>query len=89
MPLNIAYRDETALRDRCEIATVRTARHDEVSYEAGAVVPSGVWRSLTQADVESITAPRQTLDSTLVEIVRPPFQEGLPLEQHARPLGSV
>ncbi|WEB38780.1 hypothetical protein MOV08_05315 [Streptomyces yunnanensis] len=89
MPLHIVYDDETALRSRCEIATVRTARPDEVTYETGAVVPSGTWRSLTQAEIKSITAPRQTLDSTVVEIVQPPFQDGLPLEQLAQPLGDA
>ncbi|MEU7184092.1 MULTISPECIES: hypothetical protein [Streptomyces] len=89
MPLNIAYSDEAALRARCDVATVRTTRPDEAAYEAGAVVPSGLWRPMADADVKAITAPRRPLDSTLVEIVRPPFQEGRPLETLVQPMGDA
>ncbi|MEU5811206.1 hypothetical protein [Streptomyces sp. NPDC047718] len=88
MPLHIAYGDQTALRTRCEVAAVRTTRKEESAYEPGAVIPAGQWRPMTDADVKSVTAPRRPLDSTLVEIVRPPFKEGAALEDLARPMGD-
>ncbi|MFD6181369.1 hypothetical protein [Streptomyces goshikiensis] len=88
MPLHIAYGEQSALRARCEVATVRTTRPGEAAYEPGAVVPSGQWRPLTEADVKAATAPRRPLDSTLVELVRPPFREGSPLEDLPRSLGD-
>ncbi|MFE2167837.1 hypothetical protein ACFXB3_22685 [Streptomyces sp. NPDC059447] len=88
MPLHIAYGDPAALRARCEVATVRTTRPEEAAYEPGAVVPSGQWRPMAEADVKAVTAPRRPLDSTLVEIVRPPFRDDLPLEDLAHPLGD-
>ncbi|MFE7316552.1 hypothetical protein ACFU7T_26175 [Streptomyces sp. NPDC057555] len=89
MPLSIVYDDEAALRARCETATVRATRRDEAAYEAGAVVPSGLWGQLTETDIKSITPPHRPLDSTLVEIVRPPFQREIPLEDLARSLGDA
>ncbi|MFJ6480462.1 hypothetical protein ACIQK6_10055 [Streptomyces sp. NPDC091682] len=88
MPLHIAYGDPSALRARCEVATVRTTRPEETAYEPGSVVPAGQWRPMTEADVKAVTAPRRPLDSTLVEIVRPPYSEGQPLENLTRPLGD-
>ncbi|MFE2326017.1 hypothetical protein ACFXD5_19165 [Streptomyces sp. NPDC059385] len=88
MPLHIAYGDPAALRARCEVTTVRTTRPEEAAYEPGAVVPSGQWRPMAEADVKAVTAPRRPLDSTLVEIVRPPFRDDLPLEDLAHPLGD-
>ncbi|MEW2417531.1 hypothetical protein AB0953_27965 [Streptomyces sp. NPDC046866] len=88
MPLHIAYADQAALRARCEVATVRTSRPEENAYEPGSVVPAGHWRPMTEADVKAVTAPRRPLDSTLVEIVRPPFQDGLLLDDLARALGD-
>ncbi|MFK0296818.1 hypothetical protein ACIQU6_40995 [Streptomyces sp. NPDC090442] len=89
MPLNIAYIDAASFRARCEISAARTAQRDEDAYEAGAVVPSGAWRSLSRADVEPITAPRFASGSTLVEIVRPPSHEGIPLENLAHSMGDA
>ncbi|MHC6625713.1 hypothetical protein ACYTFC_06335 [Streptomyces globosus] len=86
--LYIVYGDQAALRARCEVASVRTTREDETTYEPGAVIPAGQWRSMTGVDVKSLTAPRKPLDSTLVEIVRPPFRDGHPLEDLAQPLGD-
>ncbi|MFF0550816.1 hypothetical protein ACFYUL_17850 [Streptomyces sp. NPDC004311] len=88
MPLHIAHGDPAALRARCEVATVRTTRPAETAYEPGAVVPAGQWRSMTEADVKAVTAPRRPLDSTLVEIVRPPLREGQPLDNLTSPLGD-
>lgn len=88
MPLHIAYGDPSALRARCEIATVRTARPEETAYEPGAVVPAGQWRPMSETDIKAVTAPRRPLDSTLVEIVRPSYREGLPLEDLTLPLGG-
>ncbi|KOU27938.1 hypothetical protein [Streptomyces sp. WM6368] len=88
MPLHIAYGDPSALRARCEIATVRTARPGEAAYEPGAIIPAGQWRPMSEADVKAVTAPRRPLDSTIVEIVRPTFREGLPLEDLTGPLGD-
>lgn len=88
MPLHIAYGDPLALRARCEVASVRTTRPEETAYEPGAVVPSGQWRPMTDTDVKTVTAPRRPLDSTLVEIVRPPYRDGLPLEDLTRSLGD-
>ncbi|MFA7764813.1 hypothetical protein [Streptomyces sp. NRRL S-448] len=88
MPLHIAYGDPFALRARCEVATVRTTRPEETAYDPGAVVPAGQWRPMTDTDVKAVTAPRRPVDSTLVEIIRPPHREGLPLEDLTRPLGD-
>ncbi|MEU8462281.1 hypothetical protein [Streptomyces sp. NPDC029003] len=88
MPLHIAYGDETALRARCEVATVRTTHEHETDYEPGAVVPSGLWAPMTDQDIKSVTAPRRPLDSTLVEVVQPPFPEGQALEDLPRPMGD-
>lgn len=88
MPLYIAYGDPSALRARCEIATVRTTRPEETAYEPGALIPAGQWRPMTEVDVKAVTAPRRPLDSTLVEVVRPPYREGLPLEALTDPLGD-
>ncbi|MFJ6798030.1 hypothetical protein [Streptomyces sp. NPDC091268] len=88
MALHIAYGDQAALRARCQVAAVRTTRENENAYESGAVVPAGQWRPMTDADIKSVTAPRRPLDSTLVEIVRPPFQEGFALDDLARPMGD-
>ncbi|MFF5447146.1 hypothetical protein [Streptomyces sp. NPDC012888] len=43
MPLRLAFDDLDALRERCDTATVRTAK-DEPEYEAGAVIPAGPWQ---------------------------------------------
>ncbi|MEU3914037.1 hypothetical protein [Streptomyces sp. NPDC029721] len=88
MPLHIAYGDPAALRARCEISTARSARPEEDGYETGSVVPAGQWRAMAESDVRAVTAPRRPLDSTLVEIVRPPFRDGLPLEDLTRPMGD-
>ncbi|MFJ3877432.1 hypothetical protein ACIPW5_08250 [Streptomyces sp. NPDC090077] len=88
MPLHIAYGDQAALRTRCEVAAVRTTREDESTYEPGAVIAAGQWRPMTEVDVKSVTAPRRPRDSTLVEIVRLPFEEGAALEDMALPLGD-
>ncbi|WP_405979049.1 hypothetical protein [Streptomyces sp. NBC_00158] len=88
MPLHIAYGDPAALRARCEISTARSAHPEENDYEAGSVVPAGQWRAMAESDVRAVTAPRRPLDSTLVEIVRPPFCDGLPLEDLTRPMGD-
>lgn len=88
MPLHIAYGDPSALRARCEVSAVRATHLEETAYEPGAVVPSGPWRPLADADVRALTAPRRPLDSTLVEVVRPSYQGGLPLEDLIRPLGD-
>ncbi|MFD7015853.1 hypothetical protein [Streptomyces sp. NPDC059928] len=88
MPLNIAYGDSAALRARCEVAGVRTTRPNESAYEVGAVVPCGLWRPMAEADAKAVTAAYRPLDSTLVEIVRPPFRRGNSLEDLTRPLGD-
>ncbi|WP_371676999.1 hypothetical protein [Streptomyces sp. NBC_01276] len=88
MPLHIAFGDPAALRARCEVATARAASPDDVEYEPGSVVPSGQWRPMADADLRAVSAPRRPLDSTLVEIVRPPFRDGLPLEDLIRPMGD-
>ncbi|MGW2584845.1 hypothetical protein ACWCYZ_26560 [Streptomyces virginiae] len=88
MPLHIAYGDPSTLRARCETATVRTTRRDETTYEAGAIIPAGQWRPMTEAEVKAVTAPRRPLDSTLVEIVQLTHREGLPLEELTGPLGD-
>ncbi|MFB7178585.1 hypothetical protein ACFCYI_12870 [Streptomyces sp. NPDC056257] len=88
MPLHIAYGDPSALRARCEVATVRTTRLEESTYEPGAIIPAGQWHSMSEADVKAVTAPRRPLDSTLVEVVRPAYQEGCALEDLTRPLGD-
>ncbi|MFJ7589026.1 hypothetical protein ACIQZO_16920 [Streptomyces sp. NPDC097617] len=88
MPLHIAYGDPSALRARCEIATVRTVRPGEAAYEPGAIIPAGQWRPMSEADVKAVTAPRRPLDSTIVEIVRPAYREGLPLEDLTGLLGD-
>ncbi|MER6254974.1 hypothetical protein ABT224_26850 [Streptomyces sp. NPDC001584] len=88
MPLHIAYGDPSVLRARCEIATVRTVRLEESTYEPGAIIPAGQWHPMTEADVKAVTAPRRPLDSTLVEVVRPAYQEGCELEDLTRPLGD-
>ncbi|MFD5620538.1 hypothetical protein [Streptomyces yangpuensis] len=88
MPLYIAYGAPSALRARCQVATVRTAPAEDPDYEPGAVVPTGRWHPMTDTDIKAVTAPRRPLDSTLVEIVRPPLREGLPLEDLTRPLGD-
>ncbi|MFI1060453.1 hypothetical protein ACH4TC_01000 [Streptomyces spororaveus] len=43
---------------------------------------------MTDRDVKAVTAPRRPPDTTLVEIIRPPYREGLPLEDLTRPLGD-
>ncbi|MER5807561.1 hypothetical protein ABT143_05100 [Streptomyces sp. NPDC002033] len=43
---------------------------------------------MTAAEVKTASAPRRPLDSIMVEIVRPPFQEGQALEDLTRPLGD-
>ncbi|WP_162689095.1 hypothetical protein [Streptomyces sp. ICC1] len=88
MPLHIAFRDPAALRARCEVSTVRTTRPEETSHEPGAVVPTGQWRPMADADIRAVTAPRRPLDSTLVEIVQPSYRGGLPLEDLPRSLGD-
>lgn len=88
MPLHIAYSDPSTLRARCQVSSVRTTRPGDTAYEFGAVVPAGQWRPMTDTDVQAVTAPRQPLDSTLVEIVRPPYRGGLPLEDLPHPLGD-
>ncbi|MFD9009893.1 hypothetical protein [Streptomyces sp. NPDC059552] len=88
MPLHIAYGDPSALRARCEVATVRTTRLEESTYEPGAIIPAGQWHSMSEADVKAVTAPRRPLDSTLVEVVRPAYQEGCELEDLTHPLGD-
>ncbi|MGW6821193.1 hypothetical protein [Streptomyces sp. NPDC055005] len=88
MPLHIAYGDPSALRARCEMATAQPTSPEETAYESGAIIPAGQWRPMTQADVRAVTAPRMPLDCTLVEIVRPPYRDGLPLEDLTRPLGD-
>ncbi|MFE9477606.1 hypothetical protein ACFYNM_03265 [Streptomyces spororaveus] len=56
MPLHIAYGAPSALRARCEVATVRTTRPDEAAYEPGAIIPAGQWRPMREADVKAVTA---------------------------------
>lgn len=46
MPLNIAFRDPTPLRARCQHTHVRVT-HADARYEDGAVVPGEVWNPLT------------------------------------------
>lgn len=87
MPLHIAFNDLDALRERCETATVRTTKQDP-AYEEGAVVPSGPWRPLTEADGLSLAVRAWTPAATLVEIVRPPAPREEGLEHLARPLGD-
>ncbi|MEU3598906.1 hypothetical protein ABZ714_09280 [Streptomyces sp. NPDC006798] len=87
MPLHIALNDLDVLRERCETATVHTVNVDP-AYEEGAVVPSGPWQPLTEADALSLAARPGTRATTLVEIVRPPAPSDKGLEDLAKPLGD-
>ncbi|GAA2250183.1 hypothetical protein GCM10010232_42560 [Streptomyces amakusaensis] len=87
MPLHLAFNDLDALRERCETATVRTAKQDP-AYEEGSVVPSGLWQPLTEADGLSLAVRSGTSAAMLVEIVRPPAPSKGDLEHLARPLGD-
>ncbi|MFH8476591.1 hypothetical protein [Streptomyces sp. NPDC018000] len=49
MPLQIAYGDPSALRARCEVATARTTRPEETTYEPGAIIPAGRWHPMNRS----------------------------------------
>lgn len=87
MPLHLAISDLDRLRERCDVAAVRTVK-DDPAYEPGAAVPSGRWQPLTEAGALRLTAPPRTPPSTLVEIVRPPAPTGETLEDLARQMGD-
>ncbi|MGW7304035.1 hypothetical protein ACWGI1_00475 [Streptomyces sp. NPDC054835] len=87
MPLHIAFKDLDALRERCDISAVRTAKA-EPAYEHGAVVPSGLWRPLPDAVGRTLAPPPEAPASTLVEIVRPPLPTDDRLDDLVRPLGD-
>ncbi|MGA5000917.1 hypothetical protein ACPCB7_23125 [Streptomyces arboris] len=88
MSLHIAFNNLAALRERCETATVRTAKQDP-AYEEESVVPSGLWQPLREADCLSQAVRAWTPATTLVEIVRPPAPSKEGLEHLARPLGDA
>lgn len=88
MPLYIAYGEADALRARCDVAVARTAHPAEGDYEPGSVIPAAPWRCMADTDIRAVTAPRKPLDSTLVEIVRPPFRDGQPLEELTLSMGD-
>ncbi len=73
---------------RCECATVPDHPPEETAFEPGSIIPAGQWRPMTGVDVKAVTAPRRPRDSTLVEVVRPPDRQGLPLEALTAPLGD-
>ncbi|MBB4986319.1 MULTISPECIES: hypothetical protein [Streptomyces] len=87
MPLYLAFNDLGALRARCDVAVVRTAK-DEAEYEDGAVVPSGRWQPLDDEAGRALAAPERARSSMLVEIVRPPVPTGRGLDDLAKPLGD-
>lgn len=88
MPLHLAINDMNALRERCDMADVRTVKDDGPEYEPGAVVPSRLWQPLTEAAGAALTAPQWTPPSTLVEIIRPHPHEEDDLEHLADQLGD-
>ncbi|MDH6120327.1 hypothetical protein [Kitasatospora sp. GAS204B] len=57
-----------ALRERCQVADVRTA-HGDPEYEDGAVLPLGPWRPVTLGTGAHVTSTEETPDSVLVELV--------------------
>lgn len=87
MPLHLAFNDFDALRERCDMAAVRTTR-GEPEYEEGAVIPSGMWQPLTESAALTVTAPRWAPHSTLVEIIRPTSFDGHDLEHFPQPMGD-
>lgn len=87
MPLRIAVNNLDALRERCDIAAVRTMKH-EPEYEEGAVVPAGPWQPLPEAVGLALAAPPGTPPDVLVEIVRPPLPTGDNLDDLAKPMGD-
>ncbi|MGP3980573.1 hypothetical protein [Streptomyces sp. KR80] len=80
MNLHIAFKDYAALRQRCEVAPVRTA-DDNPHYEDGAVIPAGDWQPLDPDLAERLRPNEETLASTLVELVKLPDNEHLTPEQ--------
>jgi len=88
MPLHIAFTSPDALRERCDVTTVRTT-DTEPAYEPGAVIPAVPWRPITDAAARALTAPTATPSSTLVEIVRPPLPTQDRLDDLALPLGDA
>ncbi len=74
MSLHIAFDAYTALRERCEVAALRTTE-DEPHYEEGAVVPAGEWQPLDPDLAERLRPTDATTDAVLVELVRLPPAE--------------
>ncbi|MEU5915651.1 hypothetical protein [Streptomyces sp. NPDC047141] len=86
--MRLAINDPRALLGRCDDAVVRTVEDDEPDYEKGAVVPSGLWRRLTEETGRALTAPAWAPSSTLVEIVRPLVPIGTEPAHLAASLGA-
>ncbi|MFD7320557.1 hypothetical protein ACFV9D_05615 [Streptomyces sp. NPDC059875] len=87
MPLHLAVSNLDALRERCDVAAVRTAKN-EPEFEDGAVIPSGLWQRLPETAGLALAAPPGTPPDTLVEIVRPPLPTGDHLDELAKPMGD-
>jgi hypothetical protein len=81
--LHIAFGTYTAVRERCEVAALRTAEH-EPHYEDGAVVPAGEWQPLDPDLAERLRPTEATPDAALVELLRLPPAEPDALAEMAR-----
>ncbi|WP_431772096.1 hypothetical protein [Streptomyces cucumeris] len=75
MTLTIAATDPAALRERCDVTTVRTLR-GAPGYEDRAVVPVDAWTKVTEDMARDLTDTSQTPDSALVELVQQPAFTG-------------
>ncbi|RGD59446.1 hypothetical protein DR950_18070 [Kitasatospora xanthocidica] len=82
MSLRIAASAEE-LRRRCEATSVRTTTGED-GYEDGAVVPTGLWRPLTDDLCLRVAASVGGADGTLVELV-----DAAAIERHLLTAGHV
>jgi hypothetical protein len=72
--LSVVFDDYQALRERCDIGSVRIIDHPD--YERDAIVPAGDWRPVSEHVAESLKPGAATPDSAIVELVTPPSLGG-------------
>lgn len=74
MSLHVVFGDYAELRERCEVAALRTTEH-EPDYEDGAAVPAGEWQPPDPDLAERLRPTETTPEAALVELVRLPQAE--------------
>jgi hypothetical protein len=72
--LSIVFDDYQALRERCDIGSMRLMDHPD--YECDAIVPTGDWQPVSKYVARSLKPTADTPDSTIVELVIPPPLDG-------------